>query len=91
MNIAGMKDCVEALAQARGISKTEAQSVMKDVVEILATKCVEGGVSFKGVFTIKKKVRKGRKGVFQGKAWETEDKNILEISVGSDLNKELNN
>ena len=54
--------------------------------------CVDGGVSFKGVFTIKQKVQKGRSGKcsFNGKAWKTEDKNTLSISVGSDLEAELN-
>ena len=87
-----MKDCVEALAQKRGISKTEAQSIMVDVIDVIAEKCVEGGVSFKGKFTIKKKVQKGRSGKcsFNGQAWKTEDKNTLSISVGSELEAELN-
>lgn len=90
--IAGMKDCVETLAMKRGISKAEAQSIMSDVVDVIADKCVEGGVSFKGKFTIKQKVQKGRKGTckFNGKAWSTEDKNTLTITVGSELEEELN-
>ena len=88
--VAGLKDCAELLAQTRGITKTEAESIMKDVVEVIATKCTEGGVSFKGVFTIKQKVQKGRSGNFNGKAWKTEDKNTLSISIGSDLEAELN-
>lgn len=90
--VAGLKDCAETLAVTRGIPKSEAESIMKDVVEVLATKCVEGGVSFKGVFTIKQKVQKGRSGKcsFNGKEWKTEDKNTLAITVGSDLEVELN-
>ena len=90
--VAGIKDCAELLAQTRGISKTEAESIMKDVVEVIATKCVEGGVSFKGVFTIKKKVRKGRSGKcpFNNTEWQTEDKNTLSITVGNGLDSELN-
>lgn len=90
--IAGMKDCVEALAMKRGISKAEAQSIMNDVVDVISEKCVEGGVSFKGKFTIKQKVQKGRKGTckFNGKPWETADKNTLAITVGSELEAELN-
>ena len=88
----GMKDCVETLAQKRGISKAEAQSIMTDVVDVIAEKCIEGGVSFKGKFTIKKKVQKGRSGKcsFNGQTWKTEDKNVLSISVGSELEAELN-
>ena len=88
--IAGIKDCAESLAVKRGISKSEAQSIMQDAVAVIIDKCKEGGVSFKGVFTIKKKVQKGRSGNFNGKEWKTEDKNTLSISVGSDLEVELN-
>ena len=88
-----MKDCVEALAVKRGISKAEAQSIMQDAVEVIAEKCKEGGVSFKGVFTIKHKIQKGRTGkcAFNGKEWKSEDKTTLSISVGSELEAELNN
>ena len=91
--VAGMKDCVEALAVKRGISKAEAQSIMQDAVEVIADKCVEGGVSFKGKFTIKHKIQKGRTGkcAFNGKEWKSEDKTTLSISVGSELEAELNN
>lgn len=91
--VAGMKDCVEALAVKRGISKAEAQSIMQDAVEVIAEKCKEGGVSFKGVFTIKHKIQKGRTGkcAFNGKEWKSEDKTTLSISVGSELEAELNN
>lgn len=90
--VAGIKDCAETLAAKRGISKAEAHSIMQDVVEVIADKCVEGGVSFKGVFTIKKKVRKGRSGKcsFNNTEWQTEDKNTLSITVGSELDSELN-
>ena len=92
MKVAGIKDCAELLATTRGISKAEAEGIMKDCVEVLATKCAEGGVSFKGVFTIKKKIQKGRSGVckFNNKEWKTEDKNTLAITVGSLLEEELN-
>lgn len=90
--VAGIKDCAESLAVKRGISKAEAQSIMSDVVDVLVEKCKEGGVSFKGQFTIKQKVQKGRKGKcsFNNKEWQTEDKNTLAITVGSDLELELN-
>ena len=89
--VAGMKDCVEALAQKRGIYKSEAQSIMEDVLGVITEKCVEGGgVSFKGKFTIKKVIIKGRSGSLNGKEWKTEDKATLVISVGNDLSFELN-
>lgn len=91
--IAGIKDCVESLAVKRGISKTEAQSIMQDVLAVIVDKCKEGGVSFKGLFTIKHKVQKGRKGVckFNNTEWKTEDKIVLSITTGNDLEAELNN
>ena len=89
---AGMKECVEALAQKRGIFKSEAQSILEDVIDVICEKCVEEkGVAFKGKFTIKKKVLKGRTGSLNGKEWKTEDKNTLTISVGNDLDFDLNN
>lgn len=90
--VAGMKECVEALAQKRGIYKNEAQSILEDVLSVITEKCINGeGVSFKDKFTIKKKVVKGRTGFFNGKEWKTEDKNTLTISVGNGLDFDLNN
>lgn len=88
----GMKDCVELYAKRRGISKAQAETEFKTAVDVIGDMCVDGGVSFKGLFTIKQKVQKGRSGKcsFNGKAWKTEDKNTLSITVGSDLEVELN-
>ena len=88
----GMKDCVELYAKRRGISKALAETEFKTAVDVIGDMCVDGGVSFKGLFTIKQKVQKGRSGKcsFNGKAWKTEDKNTLSITVGSDLEAELN-
>ena len=87
-----MKDCVELYAKRRGISKAQAETEFKTAVDVIGDMCVDGGVSFKGLFTIKHKVQKGRSGKcsFNGKAWKTEDKNTLSITVGSDLEAELN-
>ena len=89
----GMKDCVELYAKRRGISKAQAETEFKTAVDVIGDMCVNGGVSFKGVFTIKQKVQKGRSGKcsFNGKEWKTEDKNTLSITVGSDLEAKLNN
>lgn len=87
---AGIKECAELLAQTKGISKVEAERQMRDCVEVIATKCAEGGVSFKGVFTIKQKIQKARSGVMNGKEWSSPDKKTLSIKVGSDLDKEMN-
>lgn len=88
----GMKDCVELYAKRRGISKAQAETEFKTSVDVIGDMCIDGGVSFKGLFTIKQKVQKGRSGKcsFNGKEWKTEDKNTLSITVGSDLEAELN-
>ena len=90
--IAGIKDCVEVYAKRRGISKSQAETEFRTAVDVIADMCVDGGVSFKGIFTIKKKVQKGRSGVckFNNKEWKTEDKNTLAITVGNGLEEELN-
>ena len=90
--IAGIKDIAEDLAVKRGIPKSEAMDIVKDTVGIIGSKCVEGGVSFKGIFTIKPKVKKGRTGTcsFNGKTWKTEDKKVLTITTGSAMEEELN-
>lgn len=90
MTMYGIKDCVEAYAKRRGIPKTQAESEFKDAMAVVSEMCVKGGVSIKGMFTIKKKVQKGRKGTFNGKEWQTEDKYTLGISTGKELEAELN-
>lgn len=87
-----MKDCVEAYAKKRGISKVQAEAEFQTAVDVIADACVDGGVSFKGLFTIKQKIQKGRKGTckFNNKEWQTEDKTTLAINVGSSLAEKLN-
>lgn len=88
----GMKDCVELYAKKRGISKAQAETEFKTAVDVIGDVVKEEGVSFKGLFTIKHKVQKGRTGkcAFNGKEWKSEDKTTLSISVGSELEEELN-
>lgn len=90
MKVAGIKDCAELLAQTRGISKADAEGIMRDCVDVIAKKCIEGGVSFKDVFTIKQKTRKGRSGNMNGHEWKTEDSKTLSIKVGRWLEEEMN-
>ena len=86
----GMKDCVELYAKRRGISKAQAETEFKTAVDVIGDMCVDGGVSFKGLFTIKQKVQKGRSGKCNGHEYTTEDKNSLKLTVGADLEQELN-
>ena len=87
-----MKDCVELYAKRRGISKAQAETEFKTAVDVIGDMCVDGGVSFKGLFTIKKEVRKGRSGKcsFNGKEWSKPDTNTLKLTVGKDMIAELN-
>ena len=93
--VSGVSDLGAELAAKRGIAKTEATDIMKDVVEIMASAIVAGGVSFKGVMTISPKVRKGREGTIafgenKGQKWKSDDKLVLSITTGSQMNAELN-
>lgn len=86
----GIKDCVEIYAQKRAISKSQAETEFKTALDVISEACVKEGVSFKGLFTIKKKIQKGREGSVNGVTYKTEDKTTLKLTVGSDLNAELN-
>lgn len=93
--VSGIAEVAELYAATAGVSATAAKKVVQDVVECISTKIVEGGVSFKGVMTIKPKVRKGRSGKIafgenKGQEWKSEDKVVLEIKTGSTMEAELN-
>lgn len=88
--MSGIKDFIEAYAMKRGISKVEAEKEVRAFLDVLKDKLIARGVSFKGLFTIKKYVKKGRSGSCNGRPYTTEDKNSLKLSVGSELEQELN-
>lgn len=88
--MSGLKDFVEAYAQKRGISKSQAETEVRAFLDVLKAKLKDGGVSFKGVFTLKKVLKKGRSGKCNGRAYTTEDKNSLKLTVGAELDEELN-
>lgn len=89
--IAGIADCAEMLATKRGITKKEADSIMKDVVDVICDQIADkGGISFRGLFTLKKKLIKGRSGNMNGHEWKTEDSYKLSVSTGKDLLDKLN-
>ena len=90
MKVVGIKEVVESLASKRGSTKKEAEGIMNDVLDVLVDKLCEGGISFKGVFTIKQRTQKGRSGKMNGKAWKTDDKQVLSFKMGKDLEEKLN-
>lgn len=86
-----VKELSESLARARGISKKEAASIMKDVVEVMGDAIAhDGGISIKGVFTIHSKVRPARSGKCNGHEWSSPAKRVLTIKVGNTLDAEMN-
>ena len=88
--MSGIKDLQNELAVKRGITHTEAKSILEDVLSVMESAIVDGGIQIRGVFTIKPKVQKARSGSFQGKEWHSEAKTTLSIACGSDLEAELN-
>lgn len=93
--VAGITELSTELAAKRGISKAEAKSIIEDFVSVMGSAIVDGGVSFKGVMTIKPTIRKARHGIIQmgerkGQPWQSEDKYVLSITTGSGMEAELN-
>lgn len=88
----GVKDLVEAYAQKKGISKAQAETEVKAMLDCLFDLVKKGGISFKGMFTIKHHIRKGRTGKRPGTDIEytTEDKTVLKITTSKNLEEELN-
>ena len=85
------KEFIKKLAVKRGITVSEAQKEAEAFIDTLADVCVENdGVSFKGMFTFKKVLRKGRKGSVNGVEYETPDTNVIKFSVGSIMKSRLN-
>lgn len=93
--VSSVADLSAELAAKRGMAKTTAADIMKDVIDVLSESIVGGGVSIKGVMTIKPKVQKGREGTIsfgerKGQKWKSEDKNVLSITTGSEMSAKLN-
>lgn len=85
-----MKEFIDAYAMKKGVNRVKAKEDVECFLSVLTDSIKSGGVSFKGKFTIKKVFKKGRSGKCNGREYTTEDKNTLKITVGSDLEQELN-
>lgn len=93
--VAGVSELSAELAAKRGISKAEAADIVKDFVEVMSSAICAGGVSIKGIMTIKPTLRKGREGKItfgerKGESWKSEDKYVLSIKTGANMEEELN-
>lgn len=86
-------DLVNKLSEKTGKSKSECESTLNVVLGILEDACVEdGGFQITGVFTVERKLRKGRECVNPktGEKMLTEDKYTLAIKTGKTLKDKLN-
>ena len=95
MNVVGMKDLSNELAAKLGVPKSQAENIMKNVVDVMSDAICGGGISIKGFLTIKPNLRKGRTGKIafgenKGQTWTSEDKYVLSVKAGSDLDAKLN-
>lgn len=88
----GSTEFIERLAQKEGITKSRAKEMLKNFQDLIVQAVLEdGGISFRGIFTIKKKLRKGRSGKFgDGREWQSEDKYVLAIDTGNEMAEKLN-
>ena len=86
----GKKEFIENLAVKKGVTNAEATKDVEMFLETLSDACVNGGVSFKGLFTFKKVLKKGRSGSVNGVESTTEDSNTVKVTVGSALKEMLN-
>ena len=86
----GKKEFIENLAVKKGVTKAEATKDVEMFLETLSDACVNGGVSFKRLFTFKKVLKKGRSGSVNGVEYTTEDSNTVKVTVGSALKEMLN-
>ena len=85
------KEFIEKLATKQGVTKAEAQKQADAFIDTLADVCVnDGGISFKGMFTFKKVLKKGRSGKVNGVEYNTQDSNSIKVTIGSVL-KDMRN
>ena len=89
-----VKDFIKKYAEERGISRSQAEIEVKAFffffISILKDLKKEEGIVFRGLFSIKKVLKKGRTGNCAGRAYVTEDKMSLKLKVSSELEQELN-
>ena len=85
------KEFIEKLATKQGITKSEAQNQTDAFIDTLADVCINGGgISFKGMFTFKKVLKKGRSGKVNGVEYSTPDSTSIKVTIGSALKEMLN-
>lgn len=86
-----MKDFVDAYASERSIPKSQATQEINVFLSILKKLLKEkGGVTFRGIMTLKTYTKKGRSGSINGKKYNTPEKVGVKLIVGKNFEEELN-
>ena len=86
----GKKDFVYTYAHKRGVTVREAQEDVEAFLEVIQDSCIKhGGVSFKGVFTLSRELRKARKGSIGNVSYDVPEHYTLKLTVGSALKEKL--
>ena len=88
--VLNVEDCVRLLAKRRNIPLTDADELFSDCMLVLAEAIIQGGVSIRHLFTIRKTLRTGRKGVLRDKEFTSKDLYTLHIRAGKKLSDAMN-
>lgn len=87
------KQFVDKVADYLDVSKREALRILGVISDVAQDACInDGGIQITGLFTLEKKLRKGRtyKNPVTGEIGETEDNYVLAIRTGKSLKEKLN-
>lgn len=87
------KQFVDKVADYLDVSKREALRILGVISDVAQDACInDGGIQITGLFTLEKKLRKGRtyKNPVTGEIGETEDSYVLAIRTGKSLKEKLN-
>lgn len=86
-----VKDLATLVVRELGCTNSEAQKTVKLVLDSMLSEIERvGSFSYRGYFTIEKKIRKGKKGSVNGYEFDSPDKYVLKISTGNILDKRMN-
>lgn len=89
--ILGVNDCVKRYAKKRGISVSKARTEFNTALDVICEACEkDNGVSFRGLFSIKKTLQKARRGVVNGQEWSSPEKRRLVFRAGAVLSDRIN-
>lgn len=86
-----LEEFAKAYAKKRAVTKVEAMSMIKDFLSLLEEKVdEEGGVCFKGEFSIEKKIRNSRRVVWEGKEYQSKERYVAKFRCGKNFENLLN-